>query len=249
MKKNVITLILLSVLSSSVFAGTTTTTVNSNVNTVKNETTKETTKDIILKQSPNIIKMYNKDPQFFETSKRLKSDMKIEDEMIASLKKIYIEKKDTFKKSDYNLTMNKLFVDALKTGNNKLADVILYDSGAKIDVNFRSDSPNNTPLSALATSFAYDGGDIEYFIKLVNMGANINEKTLKNNIPLMSLAAMANNYKIVLYLTMLGQNPMHLDDLDFYPLDYAVRNNAYQTTILLTKVIDTYTKELKKDKK
>ena len=211
---------------------------------------KITTEDIILKgKNEGILKVYKQSPEFFKTNERLKIDLDLENKMIEKFKKSFFDKRSEFDKNDYDLKMNKFFIDALKTGNRNLADAILYDSKAKIDVNFRSDSPKNTPLSAVATSFAYNGGDIEYAIKLIEMGADTNEVTLKNNIPLMSLAAIANNYKIVLYLAMIGKNPMYLDGLDYYPLDYASKNNAYETTIILTKIIDNYVKEINKNKK
>ncbi len=202
---------------------------------------------LIAKQHKNIQHSFKERPELFRTSERTKDDVEMEKMLIENFKNNFVSQKPEFSQDDYDFIMNSYFVDALKTGNRNLADYILYESEANIDPNFKSKNPKNTPLMAVATSFSFDGGDIEYFIKLIEMGADPSEMTKTNNTPLMSFAATVDNYKIVLYLIMLGENPMHMDNLDFYPLDYAVRNDAHKTTIILTNVIDQYRKIILKD--
>lgn len=202
-------------------------------------------KDIISTKSENINKAYKKNADLFTTIEKTEDDLKFENKLIEGFKNNYIGLKDTYETKEYNNLMNSYFVDALKTGNNRLADLILYDSGAVIDVNFKkTERPRITPLTAVATAIGKDGGDIEYFIKLIEMGANPNELTMGYDIPLMSLAATVDNYKIVFYLAMLGQNIMHVDGLDYYPLDYAVRNDSYRSIIIIGNLINEYKKTL-----
>lgn len=198
---------------------------------------------VMMTESKNLKSLYLKNKEFFVTNERNQADLEMESMIIEGFKSSVFNKKETLSKEDYDLLLNGYFVDALKSGHRNLADEILFNSGAEIDVNFISDNPRNTPLMALATSFAYDGGDIEYFVKLVKMGADYSYIIKKSNIPLMSLAANVDNYKIVLYLIGLGENPMHLDNFDYYPLDYSIKNGSDKTTLILTTIISEYKKE------
>lgn len=199
---------------------------------------------LIAEENDNIQKIYLKNPDFFSTNERNKADLEMETMLIDSFKDKVFTKKSTMNEEEYNKMLNGYFVDALKSGHRNLADEILFNSGATIDLNYMSDSPKNNPLMAIATSFSYDGGDIEYFMKLVQMGADYTYTTKQNNVPLMSLASAVNNYKIVLYLAMKGESPMHLDGFDYYPMDYAVKNDAAQTIITLTSIINEYKKQI-----
>lgn len=200
--------------------------------------------ELILEDNKNIRTLYKKNPEMFKTSERIEADLEVEKMISSKFKELYFDQKDTYPEDEYNKLMNGYFVDALKSGHRNLADDIFYNSGAKIDLNYMSDSPKNTPLMAVATSFAYEGGDIEYFIKLVKMGANPSYLTETNKVSLMSLAASVDNYKIVFYLAMIGENPMHLDGFDYYPLDYAQRNDSYMSTLVLTQIIQEYKKQI-----
>ncbi len=199
---------------------------------------------LIAEENDNIQKIYLKNPDFFSTNTRTKSDLEMESMLVERFNELYFSQKDTYDPKEYNNTMNGFFVDALKSGHRSLADEILFSSGADIDLNYMSDNPKNNPLMAIATSFSYDGGDIEYFIKLVQMGADYQYTTKQNNVSLMSLAAAVNNYKIVLYLAMKGESPMHLDGFDYYPMDYAIKNDASQTILTLTSIINEYKKQI-----
>lgn len=208
---------------------------------------------LIGKENSNIQKLYFKNSEYFRTSKRLSGDIEFEEIMIEKFKSDIFPLKDEMIKANpetgldkYNKLINGFYIDTLKTGRPLLADELMYRSGALIDVNFMSDSPKNNPLMAIATATVFDGGDIEYFIKLVNEGADYQKYTSKNRVSLMSLAASVDNYKIVLYLAMKGENPMHLDGLDYYPLDYAARNDASKTVIILTNIISEYKKQIEK---
>lgn len=208
---------------------------------------------LIGQENNNIQKLYFKNSEYFRTSERLSGDIEFEEMMIEKFKKDIFPLKDEMIKANpetgldkYSQLINGFFIDALKTGRPLLADELMYRSGALIDVNFMSDSPKNNPLMAIATSTVFEGGDIEYFIKLINKGADFQKYTSKNRVSLMSLAASVDNYKIVLYLAMKGENPMHLDGLDYYPLDYAARNDASKTVIILTNIISEYKKQIEK---
>lgn len=209
-----------------------------------------TVSDIINSKGGNLQKMYKESPEFFTTSERLSDDLELEQILIASFDEKFVQKKETYSTEEYTHLMNSYFIDALKTNNSELADFILYKSGAIIDVNYQgSVNPRISPLQAAATGLGIDGGNIEYFIKLIEMGADPSEVTKNYNIPLMSLAATVDNYKIVLYLALIGQNVMHVDDYEFYALDYATRNDAYKTTIILSNLINEYTKGAAKKNK
>lgn len=199
---------------------------------------------LISEENSNIQKIYLKNPEFFNTNDRVKSDVEMEDMLIEKFGEMYFSQKEIFDETEYTNLMNGFFVDALKSGHRNLADKILFESGANIDLNYMSSNPINNPLMAVATSFAYDGGDIEYFMKLVQMGADFTYTTEQNNVPLMSLASAVNNYKIVLYLAMKGESPMHLDGFDYYPMDYAVRNDASQTILTLSSIIKEYKNQI-----
>lgn len=206
-----------------------------------------TIKDIISTKNKNIQKLFSVNPELLTTSEKLEEDIELEQMLIEKFDEKFVKNKSQYTPEEYNHMMNSYFVDALKTNKGNLADFILYKSGALIDVNFKqSENPTLTPLMATTTAMNADGGDIEYFIKLIEMGADYKEITTNYNIPLMSLAATVDNYKIVLYLAMLGENVMHLDDLDYYPLDYAVRNDAHRTTVILTDLITQYKNEIEK---
>ena len=128
---------------------------------------------LISEENDNIQKIYLKNPEFFNTNKRTKSDLEMEEMLLERFNEIYFSKKENFEQKKYDNIMNGFFVDALKSGHRLLADEILFNSGATIDLNYMSSNPKNNPLMAIATSFSYDGGDIEYFIKLVQMGADL----------------------------------------------------------------------------
>lgn len=207
-------------------------------------TPETTTAEFLLDANENIRKIYKKTPNFFKTSQRVKADIEMEDILIEGFKKNVFPRSEYMDKNDFDNMMSDYFVNALNSGHSRLADEILFNSGATIDVNFLSDSPKKNPLAAVATYNGYDGGDIEYFVKLVNMGANHSYLTEKNKVSLMGLAAAMDNYKIVLYLAMLGENPMHLDGFEYYPLDYASKNNSNRTIIVLTNIIEEYKKQI-----
>lgn len=200
--------------------------------------------ELILEDNKNIRALYKKNPEMFKTSERIEADLEVEKMIASKFKELYFDQKDSYDSNEYNKMMNGYFVDALKAGHRNLADDIFYNSGAEIDLNYMSDSPKNTPLMAVATSFAYDGGDIEYFIKLIKMGADFTYLTETNKVSLMSLAASVDNYKIVFYLAMIGENPMHLDGFDYYPLDYAQKNDSHMSTLILTQIIKEYKKQI-----
>lgn len=206
-----------------------------------------TVADIVSTKNKNIQKLFSVNPELLTTSEKLEEDIELEQMLIEKFDEKFVKNKSQYTPEEYNHMMNSYFVDALKTNKGDLADFILYKSGALIDVNFKqSESPTLTPLMATTTAMNANGGDIEYFIKLIEMGADYKEVTTNYNIPLMSLAATVDNYKIVLYLAMLGENVMHLDDLDYYPLDYAVRNDAHRTTVVLTDLITQYKNAIEK---
>lgn len=196
----------------------------------------------------NIKHLYLKNPELFTTNNRNSEDLELESLMIEKFKEKFFDKKEDYSQEEYDELMNSYFVDALKTGNRNLADEILFNSGANIDLEYMSKNPINNPLMAIASSFAYDGGDIEYFIKLVKMGANPSFKTDGSRMSLMSLAANVDNYKIVLYLISIGENPMYLDDFDYYAMDYAVKNDSTRTIIILSKIITEYQNQLIENK-
>lgn len=203
-----------------------------------------TSSELLLDSNDNTRKLYIKNPDFFKTSERIKADIEAEEILLQGFKDKVLPRKEYMKEADYNYMMNDYFVNALNSGHRNLADLILFDSGTKIDLNFMSKSPIKNPLLAIATNDSYDGGDVEYFIKLVKLGANPSFLTNKNKISIMGMAATVDNYKIVLYLTTLGENPMHLDNYEYYPLDYAVRNDSYKSILILTNVITEYKKQL-----
>lgn len=211
---------------------------------------KETSADVFLEKSnKNIKTLYKQNSDFFITSKRVKADLEMEGILIDGFKEKVFPRSKFMNKTDYDNMMSDYFVNALNSGHRNLADEILFESGAKIDVNFMSNSPKKNPLLALATYNGYDGGDIEYFIKLVNMGADHSFLTKTNKVSLMGMAATVDNYKIVLYLSMLGENPMHLDGFEYYPLDYALRNDANKTILVLTNIINEYKKQIENKNK
>ena len=212
----------------------------------------ETSIDKMVAESGKIhlINSYEKEPEIYKNAERLEEDLELETLLIERFKEKFVNLKDTFKDGEYDKLMNSYFIDALKTNNSRLADFILNDSGAEIDVNYdQNENPKITPLQAAATSIGMDGGNIEYFMKLVDMGADYKAISNKKNIPLMSLAATVDNYKIVYYLALMGENIMHIDDYDYYPLDYAIRNSSSKSTLILVGLMDEFRKRYEKKEK
>tara|TARA_Y100000588_G_scaffold112523_1_gene123412 strand:- start:63808 stop:64692 length:885 start_codon:yes stop_codon:yes gene_type:complete len=198
----------------------------------------------LIERQPTLTKsMAVNSHEYFETTKKLEEDYMLEDELIKKFKEVVYPKKEFMEKADFNKEMNEYFLDALRTGRSNLALSIQFDSGAEIDVNGYSEELKNSPLMALATGQGIDGGDIEMFMRLVLEGAEYDYNKLDRNLPLISLAAAADNYKIVMYLISLGQNPAQLDKLESYPINYARMNGAKRSEYILIYAINLATKK------
>lgn len=107
--------------------------------------------------------------------------------------------------------MFKLWIKFIILGQNKSAD-ILYEE-LKKDKNFninKQTESGTTGLTACAIS-NITGGNVEYAIKLIKDGANINEKST-NGLNSAQSSLTRNNYKVLYVLLKNGYNPFNKDD-------------------------------------
>lgn len=137
-----------------------------------------------------------------------------------------------FNAKNYNQKeLNELFINNISFGYNEAADLILNNPNVKLDLN-ATNSENLTPLMAAAIT-PIKGGNVEYAKKLIDMGANMNQGTIPVGYTPISMAATMNHYKVVALLVLKGAQFMKEDQLQFRPIDHAMRNNSTESLAIL----------------
>lgn len=204
------------------------------------------------KEDPKTVNMEHKTPKekidalvkdsnpFFKNAPLSENDQKIQEEAIKEIKKKYIDA------NNYNVEeLNEYFGDAIVLGFNKLADMLLNDPKAQININ-RYNNNGFTPLM-LSAMTEIEGGNVEYARKLINAGADPDQLSLKNQVPVISLATTTDKYKVVTLLIFAGANFLKVDDMDMAPIDYAFKYNAVRSANILKEAIllqtDQYVKK------
>lgn len=187
-------------------------------------------------------KLIKKDNPFFKNPTLTEKDKILEDEMIKNVHLKYLDNKN------YNVEeLNTLFGDFILLGFNNAADLLLNTKEAQININ-RYNSSGFTPLMLAAIS-NIEGGNVEYARKLIENGANPNQLTLKNNIPVISLAASMDKYKVLTLLLFSKANFLKVDDLGMAPIDYAFKNSSVRSAQIIKEAILLQTEQYVKNKK
>lgn len=171
---------------------------------------------------------------FFKNAPIDEEREKAQKEFITNLQKKYFDKGDYSEGKQEEL--NNLFVNFISLGMNEAADAIWNNKNVKIDISRYSEN-GLTPLMAAAIT-PIDGGNIEYAIKLVNKGADVNQGAKKSDISPVSLASTVDNYKVVAYLILKGAKFMSQDKLELRPIDYALRNNSVKSAAVIKESLD-----------
>lgn len=166
-----------------------------------------------------------------------------EKEFIGNLETKYF-KKDVLSQEEQD-ELNNLFVNFISLGMNNAADTIWNNKKVHIDLNRYSDN-GLTPLMA-ASITPIEGGNIEYAIKLVDNGADVNQGAKKSDISPVSLASTVDNYKVVAYLILKGAKFMSQDKLELRPIDYALKNNSVKSAAVIKESLDVVLDKKKVD--
>lgn len=205
---------------------------------VVKEALKTDNTDSIKERLNKLIKPNN---PFFKNSELTKNDKILEDEMIKNVHEKYLDKKN------YNVEeLNTLFGDFIILGFNDAADLLFNTKEAQININ-RYNASGFTPLMLSAIS-NIEGGNVEYAKKLIEAGANPNQLTLKNNIPVISLAAHRDKYKVVALLVFSNANFLKVDDLGMAPIDHAFRTSSVRSAEIIKEAILLQTDQYVKNK-
>lgn len=141
--------------------------------------------------------------------------------------------------------LNNLFVNLISLGMNEAADDIWNNKNVKIDLS-RYSANGLTPLMA-ASITPIDGGNVEYAIKLVSNGADVNQGAKKSNLSPVSLASTVDNYKVVAYLILKGAKFMIQDNLELRPIDYALQNNSVRSAAVIKESLDVVLEKKRQD--
>jgi ankyrin repeat protein len=167
-------------------------------------------------------------------------DLEIQSRIISYLEEQYFSKKVWTKEDKYDVFST--YVDAIQIGYNDLADSIwnysLSDENFNIDLSYYS-KRNITPLMAASMS-EIEGGNVEYAIKLIELGADPEQTTKKNNISPLSLSAVNDNYKVLTALIVAGANPLKKDDMGLTTYDYAKKHESQRSTLILLSVMESF---------
>lgn len=185
---------------------------------------------------------YSNNP-FFKNAPLDADAEKKQDDFIVNLKKKYFESGEYGEQQQNEL--NNLFVNFISLGMNKAADEIWNNENVKIDLSRYSDN-GLTPLMASAIT-PMDGGNVEYAIKLIDKGADVNQGAKKSNISPVSLASNVDNYKVVAFLILKGAKFMSQDNLELRPIDYALRNNAVRSAAVIKESLDAVLEKKRTD--
>lgn len=163
-------------------------------------------------------------------------DKKYQAESIAKIDELY------FNKQNYNQKeLNELFINFISIGLNDAADHILNNENVVIDPNGTNDR-GLTPLMASAAS-KMEGGNAEYAVKLIKMGADVNKSTEGTQMSPTSFAAITDNYKVLAILIASGAKFMREDKFDYRPIDYALANNSERSAEILAESLSARIKK------
>lgn len=199
------------------------------------------TKSIDDKKELTIEELYKQDRVIFRNEPLTPASADIQKKEIESIKAKY------FDTNNYNQEeLNNYFVTFIMYGHNEAADYLLANKNVKIDVN-RYNNDGFTPLMGAAIA-PIKGGNVEYTKRLIDLGADINLGTVKTDISPVSMATNMNNYKVVAYLILNGALFMKKDKLDYMPIDYALRNNSYESAKIIQEALSVKLKEVNGNK-
>lgn len=182
----------------------------------------------------------------FEILDRLLSEYKAPelDEIQIKYQKESIEKINElyFDKENYNKEeLNELFINFISMGLNEAADHILNNENTDIEIN-GFNKRGITPLIAASISTTA-GGNTEYALKLIKLGADVNLGTLANKMSPTSFASITDNYQVLGLLIAAGSKFMKEDGLDYRPIDYAIANNSERSATILSEALSARIKE------
>lgn len=182
----------------------------------------------------------------FEILDRLLSEYKAPelDEIQIKYQKESIEKINElyFDKENYNKEeLNELFINFISMGLNGAADHILNNENTDIEIN-GFNKRGITPLIAASISTTA-GGNTEYALKLIKLGADVNLGTLANKMSPTSFASITDNYQVLGLLIAAGSKFMKEDGLDYRPIDYAIANNSERSASILSEALSARIKE------
>lgn len=187
---------------------------------------------------------FNNNP-FFKNTPLDEEAQKTQEAFIKNLKAKYFEPNVYGEQEQKDL--NNLFVNFISLGMNKAADEIWNNKSVKLDLSRYSDN-GLTPLMA-ASITPIEGGNVEYAIKLIDNGVDVNQGSKKTNISPASLASTVDNYKVVAYLILKGAKFMSQDALELRPIDYALRNNSVKSAAVIKESLDVVLDKKREDNK
>lgn len=216
------------------------TTVESNVSEIKKDAADD--KDVYVKKRHKLIEVKDSDIEMLDSlmsgykSKPLDNDhIQYETDSIAKLEELY------FSKGIYTgKDIEELFVNFISMGLNKAADYIIDNENVDIDVNGFNEK-GITPLIATAIS-VIEGGNSEYAVKLIKMGADVNLGTELNEMTPASFASITDNYQTLAIFLASGAKFMKIDRLDYRPIDYAIANNSENSAAILSEALSARVK-------
>lgn len=184
-----------------------------------------------------------KDNPYFKNAPIDKERAEKEKEFIGNLNEKYFKKESL---SDLEQSeLNNLFVNFISLGMNDAADAIWNNKNVKIDLSRYSDNGLTALMAASITPI--EGGNVEYAIKLVEHGADVNQGAKKSDISPVSLASTVDNYKVVAYLILQGAKFMSQDKLELRPIDYALKNNSVKSAAVIKESLDVVLSKKKDD--
>lgn len=193
------------------------------------------------KANENIVKVITELTENYEAPKLTDVEIEYQTEAIKKIDELY------FDKENYNQEeLNELFVNFITIGLNGAADHILNNENFKLNIEGYNEK-GITPLIAAAMS-NIEGGNVEYAVKLIKLGADVNKGARGSNISPTSFTAITNNYKVLAVLIASDAKFMKEDLLDYRPIDYAIANNSEESASVLANALSARVKmELEKE--
>lgn len=163
-------------------------------------------------------------------------DKKIQDSLVNELKN---GKLDAIK-NDKDI-MYEYFIKMIKKGYNDAADILLTQLQNDPDFNInKQNSKGLTPL--MATALSIDGGNVEYFKKLIHLGANPNQKTDEGFS--MTMVSVANDsFKIFYQLLRSDVKILEEKYNEKNIMDYALSREKIPQRVIF--VVDRYLDKVK----
>lgn len=192
----------------------------------------------LINQPTPVTTAYQDRPEYFTNEKVVRSSKDIIEEKKVINKAS--KEKDSWIKyygSEYNDVISEMYISALRFNYVKLAEHLRLNMEANIDLNYLNEKDMTTALISLASSKEIKGGNIEYFMFLTSRGVPISDSNFPENISLLNRAIISNNYKIVLYLILSGEDYLKKDFYGKLPLDYAMENNAVESAFIVSSIL------------